>query len=301
MASLRPRIGGGRPRRIDDAAREEIRAIALARPRDLGEPGTRWSLATLRRYLVRKRVVTARSPRSICAGCCSRWGSPRSGPGPGSGATTRCSRRRRAGCWPPTRAPRPAPSTVCVVSFDECGPISLKPHAGQGWFAEGSPAASGPPTTAHGGTRKLMGAYDVGADRLWGHVEKRPVTGRGRARVPPRHPSPLPDRGDRLHRDGQPLGPLDARHPPMGGRQQRRSAADADQRQSPQPHRVPLLGLRRVRRSRAATTPTGPSSPRPPRPTSDAATATTTTRASSSSRTAARSPELPAERSAPPH
>jgi transposase len=25
MASLRPRIGGGRPRRIDDAAREEIR------------------------------------------------------------------------------------------------------------------------------------------------------------------------------------------------------------------------------------------------------------------------------------
>src|SRR5262245_98575 len=42
MDSLRPRIEGGRPRRIDDAAREEIRAIALARPRDLGEPGTRW-------------------------------------------------------------------------------------------------------------------------------------------------------------------------------------------------------------------------------------------------------------------
>ena len=57
MASLRPRIGGGRPRKIDDAAREQIRAIALARPRDLGEPGTRWSLTTLRRYLVRKRVV----------------------------------------------------------------------------------------------------------------------------------------------------------------------------------------------------------------------------------------------------
>ena len=24
-----------------------------------------------------------------------------------------------------------------VVSFDECGPISLKPHAGSGWFATG--------------------------------------------------------------------------------------------------------------------------------------------------------------------
>ena len=57
MASLRPPTGGGRPRRIDDAARERIRAIALARPGDLGEPGTRWSLATLRRYLIRHRVV----------------------------------------------------------------------------------------------------------------------------------------------------------------------------------------------------------------------------------------------------
>ena len=59
LASLRPRMGGGRPRRIDDAARERIRGIALARPRDLGEPGTRWSLTTLRRYLIRKRVVWA--------------------------------------------------------------------------------------------------------------------------------------------------------------------------------------------------------------------------------------------------
>ncbi len=65
MASLRPRIGGGRPKRIDDAVRDEIRAVALARPRDLGEPGTRWSLATLRRYLVRHRVVAAISKEHL--------------------------------------------------------------------------------------------------------------------------------------------------------------------------------------------------------------------------------------------
>jgi transposase len=69
MDSLRPPTGGGHPRRIDDHTRETIRAIALARPCDLGEPATRWSLSRLRRYLVRHRVVRAISPWSTCAAC----------------------------------------------------------------------------------------------------------------------------------------------------------------------------------------------------------------------------------------
>src|SRR5207244_13532756 len=49
--SLRPRFGGGRPRRIstDDEAR--IVAVAGVRPDTLGVPYTRWSLAKLSRYL----------------------------------------------------------------------------------------------------------------------------------------------------------------------------------------------------------------------------------------------------------
>ena len=78
--------------------------------------------------------------------------------------------------------------------------------------------ASGPPINRHSGTRKLLGAYDVGADRLWGRRRGPPGHRRRRAGVPPRHPPPLPGRRDRLHRDGQPLRPLDPRHPPMGGR-----------------------------------------------------------------------------------
>ena len=65
MASLRPPTGGGHPRRIDDVTRERIRDVALARPGDLGEPGTRWSLTTMRRYLIRHRVVAAVS-KAIC-------------------------------------------------------------------------------------------------------------------------------------------------------------------------------------------------------------------------------------------
>src|SRR5438094_9779274 len=65
MESLRPPTGGGHPRSIDDATRERIRDIALARPSDLGEPGTHWSLTTLRRYLVRHRVVKAISKEHL--------------------------------------------------------------------------------------------------------------------------------------------------------------------------------------------------------------------------------------------
>ena len=57
MASVRPPIGGGRPRRINERARRRIRSIALAYPHEIGEPGTHWSLATLRRYLICHRVV----------------------------------------------------------------------------------------------------------------------------------------------------------------------------------------------------------------------------------------------------
>jgi transposase len=175
MASLRPPTGGGRPRKIDDAAREEIRAVALARPRDLGEPGTRWSLTTLRRYLVRLRIVSSISKEHLRRILQSM------------GITA-----QRTRTWKWSNDPLYAikkgwvlaayqgaeAGTIdgVVVSFDECGPISLKPHAGQGWFAKKRPALQRATYHRTKGVRKLMGAYDVSADRLWGHLEKRRVT-----------------------------------------------------------------------------------------------------------------------------
>ena len=49
--SLRPRFGGGRPRRIQIDDELRIVAVAGARPDTLGVPYTRWSLAKLSRYL----------------------------------------------------------------------------------------------------------------------------------------------------------------------------------------------------------------------------------------------------------
>ena len=51
----RPR--SGRPARISSEALRHITMVVSARPRDLGVPGTRWSLARLRRYLVQTGTV----------------------------------------------------------------------------------------------------------------------------------------------------------------------------------------------------------------------------------------------------
>ena len=175
MASLRPPTGGGRPRKIDDAVREEIRAVALARPRDLGEPRTRWSLASLRRYLIRKGVVAAVSKEhlrrvlqslGITAQRTRTW----------KWSNDPLFEEKKGWVLAAYKGAETGTLDGVVVSFDECGPISLKPHAGSGWFAKGRPARQRATYHRHAGTRKMLGAYDVGADRLWGRIEERRVT-----------------------------------------------------------------------------------------------------------------------------
>ncbi len=176
MASLRPPSGDGRPRRIDDTARERIRAIALARPRDLGEPGTRWSLATLRRYLVRQRVVSSISKEhlrrilqsmGITAQRTRTW----------KWSNDPLFEEKKTWVLAAYKAAEAGTLDGVLVCFDECGPISLKPHPGSGWFARGRPARQRATYHRRAGVRKLLGAYDVGADRLWGRLEARRVTG----------------------------------------------------------------------------------------------------------------------------
>lgn len=175
VASLRPPMGGGRPRRIDDTVREEIRCIALARPRDLGEPGTRWSLTTLRRYLFRAGIVTVSKEHlrrilqsmGITAQRTRTW----------KWSTDPLFEAKKGWVLAAYKAAETGTLDGVVVSFDECGPISLKPHVGAGWFTKGRPGRQRATYHRNHGTRKLMGAYDVGNDRFWGRLEKRRVTG----------------------------------------------------------------------------------------------------------------------------
>jgi transposase len=176
MASLRPPSGDGRPRRIDDEAREAIRAVALARPSDLGQPGTRWSLATLRRYLVRQRIVGSISKEhlrrilqslGITAQRTRTW----------KWSNDPLFEEKKSWVLAIYKAAQAGTIDGHVVCFDECGPISLRPHPGQGWFEKKKPARQRATYHRTKGTRKLLGAYDVGADKLWGKVEARSVNG----------------------------------------------------------------------------------------------------------------------------
>ena len=65
-----------------------------------------------------------------------------------------------------------APEGGVVISFDQMGPISLRPHAGSGWATRKRPERQRATFNRRHGTRYVFGAYDVHADRL--RVRLRP-------------------------------------------------------------------------------------------------------------------------------
>lgn len=170
MASLRPRIGGGRPRRIDDAARKEIKRIALARPQDLGEPESRWSLRRLRRYLLKHRVVSAISTTHLGRILCDEGVSFQR---TRTWKTSNDPLYEHKKNWVLAAYEGAECGHLSVVSFDECGPISLRPHPGRCWARVNRPQRTRATFTRPHGVRYLFGAYDVGADHLVGELSAK--------------------------------------------------------------------------------------------------------------------------------
>jgi len=164
--SLRPRLGGGRPRRIstDDEAR--IVAVAGARPETLGVPYTRWSLAKLSRYLTGQGLVVspAQLGRILARNGISlqRTRSWKQSPDPDYEAKA----ARILALY------REQPENGVVISFDEKGPESLCPRHGRGWARRGRPERHRATFNRRHGIRYLVGALDVHADYL--RIRPRP-------------------------------------------------------------------------------------------------------------------------------
>ncbi|MGH7358822.1 MAG: IS630 family transposase [Candidatus Rokuibacteriota bacterium] len=165
--SLRPRFGGGRPRRIqaDDEAR--IVAVAGARPDTLGVPFTRWSLSKLSRYLRTQRIevspahlgrILARNGISL-----QRTRSWKQSPDPDYQAKA----ARILSLY------REQPKDGVVISFDEKGPESLRPKHGRGWAPHGRPERHRATYNRRHGIRYLLGALNVHTDYL--RIRPRPV------------------------------------------------------------------------------------------------------------------------------
>ena len=158
--SLRPRFGGGRPRRISSDDEQRIVALAGARPDSLGVPYTRWSLAKLSRYLSGQGIAVspAHLGRILARNAISlqRTRSWKQSPDPDYEQKA----QRILDLY------RERPANGVVISFDEKGPESLCPRHGRGWAKRGRPERHRATYTRRHGIRYLVGALDVHADYL---------------------------------------------------------------------------------------------------------------------------------------
>lgn len=159
--SLRPDYRGGRPRRITAEVRKRIVAVAGARPDTLGEPFTRWSLPKLAAYL---------GEREICEISPAHLGRVLNG----AGLSFQRTRSWKASPDPDYehKAARVlalyerAPEDGAVISFDQMGPLSLRPTHGSGWARRGRPERHRATFNRRHGIRYGFGALDVHQDRL---------------------------------------------------------------------------------------------------------------------------------------
>ena len=126
--SLDPDYRGGRPRRLTDAERERIVSVAGARPDSLGVPLTRWSLRRLSAHLAEHEQIT------VSASHLGRMLAE-------AGLSFQRTRTWKASPDPDYQAKaervialtKRVPENAAVISFDQMGPVSLRPMPGQGW------------------------------------------------------------------------------------------------------------------------------------------------------------------------
>lgn len=165
--SLRPDYRGGRPRRITAAQRQRVVAVAGARPDTQGVPLTRWSLDRLSAYLAGEGLQI--SPIHLWrllgqAGLSfQRTRSWKASPDPDYEA--RAARVLELYSAQPFDGP--------VISFDQMGPISLKPIQGCGWAPIKRPERLRATYNRNHGIRYIFGALDVHRDRLYARMRPR--------------------------------------------------------------------------------------------------------------------------------
>jgi len=161
MNSLRPRYRGGRPRRITTEQRQRIVAVAGARPDQQGVPLTRWSLPRLSVYLADEGIVevSARHLGHLLAEAGLSFQRTRTWKASPDPDYEPKAARILALCEQP-------PPGAVVISFDQMGPVSLRPTPGAGWAPRALPERQRADYNRRQGTRYVFGALDVHADRL---------------------------------------------------------------------------------------------------------------------------------------
>ena len=189
--SLYPRYKGGRPPKFTLGQRREIKKIAKSRPADHGLPFSTWSLSKLAEFLVAEGVVDDISHEGLRALLREE------------GVTFQRLKTWKASSDPHYQAKKAriehlyaiadrtvkpgAGDPAAVFCVDEFGPLNLQPRPGRQWApisGKGKQPGRAPRRrlratyTRTKGVRHLFAAYELGEDKLYGHIKPRKTRAR---------------------------------------------------------------------------------------------------------------------------
>jgi len=191
FSSLYPKYSGGHPPKFTLGQRREIKKIAKSKPAEHDLPFSTWSLAKLADFLVAEGVVDDISHEGLRMLLRAE------------GVTF-----QRLKTWKASKDPRYAEKKArveqlyaiadreavlaggdpeVIFCLDEFGPLNLQPRPGRQWAAvsgKGKEPGRAPRPrmratyTRTEGVRHLFAAYELGEDKLYGHIKPRKTRAR---------------------------------------------------------------------------------------------------------------------------
>jgi len=191
FGSLYPRYRGGRPPKFTLPQRREVKKAARSRPADHGLPFSTWSLSKLAEFLVAEGVVDDISheglrvllrEEGVSFQRIKTWKASKDPDYSAKKARVEhlyAIADRQA-------APQPRDPEV-IFCVDEFGPLNLQPRPGRQWApvsGKGRDPGRLPRRrmratyTRNAGVQHLLAAYELGEDKMFGHIKPRKTRAR---------------------------------------------------------------------------------------------------------------------------
>jgi len=190
FTSLYPKYSGGHPPKFTLGQRREIKKIAKSKPAEHDLPFSTWSLAKLADFLVAEGVVDDISHEGLRVLLRAE------------GVTFQRLKTWKASKDPDYAAKKARVEQLYAIAdreavpaggdpevifcVDEFGPLNLQPRPGRQWAAvsgKGKEPGRAPRPratyTRKAGVRHLFAAYELGEDKLYGHITSRVRPGPG--------------------------------------------------------------------------------------------------------------------------
>ena len=189
--SLYPKYRGGRPPKFTLPQRREIKKIARSRPAEHDLPFSAWSLSKLAEFLVAEGVVddisheglrTLLREEGVSFQRIKTWKASKDP----DYAAKKARIEHLYAIADGEVVPDPA-SRRSIFCVDEFGPLNLQPRPGRQWAAvsgkNAEPGREPRPRmratyTRTEGVRHLFAAYELGEDKLYGHIKPRKTRAR---------------------------------------------------------------------------------------------------------------------------